>query len=108
MRILIVGNGGREHALLWKLLRDAPDAAFFATRPTPGMAPMCEAVEIAPTDVEALADWAASHRIDCCPIVSPSVVDLHDGPGRDHDRDPPFGPPSDRHHLIGVTAFGLD
>ena len=31
MRILIVGNGGREHALLWKLRRDAPDAEFFAT-----------------------------------------------------------------------------
>ena len=70
MRILIVGNGGREHALLWKLLRDAPDAEFFATRPTPGMAPMCEAVEIAPTDVEALADWATSHRIDLT-VVGP-------------------------------------
>ena len=70
MRILIVGNGGREHALLWKLLRDAPDAEFFATRPTPGMAPMCEAVEIAPTDVAALADWATSHRIDLT-VVGP-------------------------------------
>jgi len=33
MRILIVGNGGREHALLWKLRRDAPAASFFATQP---------------------------------------------------------------------------
>ena len=43
MRILIVGNGGREHALLWKLRRDAPDAEFFATQPNGGMAPICEA-----------------------------------------------------------------
>ena len=72
MRILIVGNGGREHALLWKLRRDAPDAEFFATRPNGGMAPLCEAVEIEPTDIEALAGWAAAHRIDLT-VVGPEA-----------------------------------
>ena len=72
MRILIVGNGGREHALLWKLRADAPDAEFFATRPNAGMAPLCEAVELAPTDVEALAGWAAGHRIDLT-VVGPEA-----------------------------------
>jgi phosphoribosylamine--glycine ligase len=72
MRIFIVGNGGREHALLWKLRRDAPAATFFATRPNGGMAPLCEAVELAPTDVEALAGWAAAHRIDLT-IIGPEA-----------------------------------
>ena len=72
MRILIVGNGGREHALLWKLRRDAPDADFFATRPNGGMAPLCESVEIAPGDVEALAGWASAHRIDLT-VVGPEA-----------------------------------
>jgi phosphoribosylamine---glycine ligase len=72
MRILIVGNGGREHALLWKLRRDAPSAQFFATRPNGGMAQLCEAVEIAPTDVEALSGWAAAHRIDLT-VVGPEA-----------------------------------
>lgn len=72
MRILIVGNGGREHALLWKLRRDAPDAEFFATRPNGGMAPLCESVEIAPGDVEALAGWADAHRIDLT-VVGPEA-----------------------------------
>lgn len=70
MRILIVGNGGREHALLWKLRRDAPDAEFFATRPNAGMAPLCQSVEIAPSDVEALATWASANRIDLT-VVGP-------------------------------------
>ncbi|MEX2049530.1 MAG: phosphoribosylamine--glycine ligase, partial [Gemmatimonadota bacterium] len=70
MRILIVGNGGREHALLWKLRRDAPGAELFATRPNGGMAPLCEPVEIAPGDIEALAGWAAAHRIDLT-VVGP-------------------------------------
>lgn len=38
MKILIVGHGGREHALLWKLHQDAPDAEFFITRGNGGTA----------------------------------------------------------------------
>jgi phosphoribosylamine--glycine ligase len=72
MRILIVGNGGREHALLWKLRHDAPDAEFFATRPNGGMAPLCEAVTISPGDIEALSGWAAAHRIDLT-VVGPEA-----------------------------------
>lgn len=70
MRILIVGNGGREHALLWKLKRDAPHAEFFATQPNGGMAPLCHGIEIAATDVEALADWATKKKIDLT-VVGP-------------------------------------
>jgi phosphoribosylamine--glycine ligase len=70
MRILIVGNGGREHALLWKLHKDAPDAEFFATEPNGGMAPFCTAVQITAGDIEALSGWAASHRIDLT-VVGP-------------------------------------
>ncbi len=72
MRILIVGNGGREHALLWKLRRDAPNSEFFATQPNGGMAPLCEAVEISPNEVEALSGWAAAHRIDLT-VVGPEA-----------------------------------
>jgi phosphoribosylamine--glycine ligase len=72
MRILIVGNGGREHALLWKLRRDEPGAEFFATRPNGGMAPLCTAVPIAAGDVEALSGWAASQRIDLT-VVGPEA-----------------------------------
>lgn len=92
MRILIVGNGGREHALLWKLRRDDPAARLFATHPNGGMAPLCEAVPIAPTDVEALSGWAASQRIDLT-VVGPEaplaagIVDRFDAKGL-----PVFGP----------------
>ncbi|HSG09553.1 MAG TPA: phosphoribosylamine--glycine ligase [Longimicrobiales bacterium] len=72
MRILIVGNGGREHALLWKLRRDAPSAEFFATQPNGGMAPLCSGVPIAASDVEALAGWAAAERIDLT-VVGPEA-----------------------------------
>ncbi|MCA9736547.1 MAG: phosphoribosylamine--glycine ligase [Gemmatimonadota bacterium] len=77
MRILIIGNGGREHALLWKLGRDAPDARFWVTRPNGGMmGPSVEALTLAPTDVEALSGWAAAHQIDLA-VVGPEAPLAH-------------------------------
>lgn len=72
MRILIVGNGGREHALLWKLRRDAPDADFFVTRPNGGMVGACQPVDLAPSDVEGLATWAEARHIDLT-VVGPEA-----------------------------------
>lgn len=71
MRILIVGNGGREHALLWKLRRDLPSAEFHVTRPNGGMAGV-RPVEIAPTDLEALSGFAASRQMDLT-VVGPEA-----------------------------------
>ena len=72
MRILIVGNGGREHTLAWKLLRDAPEATLFVTQPNGGMTSRVEPVAIAPGDVEALAGWAAAQSIDLV-VVGPEA-----------------------------------
>ena len=91
MRILIAGNGGREHALLWKLRRDAPSATFFATVPNGGMAPHCTGVGIAPTDVVALAGWAAANRIDLV-VVGPET--------------PLAAGLADRLRRVGIPVFG--
>jgi phosphoribosylamine---glycine ligase len=108
MRILIVGNGGREHALLWKLRRDAPNADVFATRPNGGMAPHCLGVPIAPTDVEALSGWAASQRIDLT-VVGPEaplaagIVDRFRSKGL-----PVFGPTRDAARIESSKAFAKE
>jgi phosphoribosylamine---glycine ligase len=91
MRILIVGNGGREHALLWKLRRDDPDAEFFVTMPNGGMAGLAEGVEIAPGDIEALSGWAAARQIDLA-VIGPEA--------------PLAKGLVDRLQLRGVSAFG--
>ncbi len=72
MRILIVGNGGREHALLWRLERDAPEADFFATRPNAGMAETARGVDVSPTDAGGVASWATRHRPDLV-VIGPEV-----------------------------------
>ena len=108
MRILIVGNGGREHALLWKLRRDAPGAQFFATRPNGGMASLCEAVELAPDDIEALAGWAGGHHIDLT-VVGPEaplaagIVDRFRAKGL-----PIFGPSRAAARIEASKAYAKD
>ena len=108
MRILIVGNGGREHALLWKLRRDAPDAKFFATEPNGGMAPLCAPVQIAAGDIEALSGWAASHLIDLT-VVGPEgplaagIVDRFEKKGLSI-----FGPSKDAARIESSKVFSKD
>ncbi|MBA2670275.1 MAG: phosphoribosylamine--glycine ligase [Gemmatimonadetes bacterium] len=72
MKILIVGNGGREHALLWKLRRDAPSAEFFITGGNAGTEALARSLPIGAGDIDALASWAADERVDLT-VVGPEV-----------------------------------
>ena len=108
MRILIAGNGGREHALLWKLRRDAPNAVFCVTRPNGGMAGECRAVDIAPGDADGLSRWAADERIDLAVVgpEGPLAAGLAD---RLHERGVPvFGPSAAAARIESSKAFAKD
>lgn len=76
MHILLIGNGGREHALLRKLRSDLPEGRFSVTRPNAGMSDV-EAVDLAATDVDALVAWAIHERPDLV-VVGPEAP-LADG-----------------------------
>jgi phosphoribosylamine---glycine ligase len=72
MKILIVGNGGREHAILWKLRKDAPDATFYITRGNGGTAGLATTVPLSPTEIQPLAGWAVREGIDLT-VVGPEI-----------------------------------
>jgi phosphoribosylamine--glycine ligase len=55
MKVLIVGGGGREHALAWKLRRDDPNIELIAAPGNPGIASLARCV---PTDLDKLKDVA--------------------------------------------------
>jgi phosphoribosylamine--glycine ligase len=108
MRILLVGNGGREHTLLWKLKNDAPKAQFFATQPNGGMAALATGVPIAAGDTEALAGWAASNSIDLT-LVGPEaplaagIADRFRAKGL-----PLFGPSADAARIESSKAYSKE
>src|SRR5690606_7949296 len=61
-----------EHALLWKLRQDAPDAALFVTRGNGGTAGLATSVPIDASEIQALAGWALRESIDLT-VVGPEI-----------------------------------
>jgi phosphoribosylamine---glycine ligase len=108
MKILMVGNGGREHALLWKLRRDLPDGEFFATRPNPGMASLAAGVDLSVEDVAGLASWAEGNGITLT-IVGPEIP-LAKGIGDVFRKRglPLFGPSAAAARIESSKAFAKD
>ncbi|NUQ21943.1 MAG: phosphoribosylamine--glycine ligase, partial [Gemmatimonadaceae bacterium] len=92
MKVLIVGGGGREHALAWKLRRDEPSLELLAAPGNPGIADLARCVAISATDVQALLDLARRESVDLA-VVGPEaplaagIVDAFRGAGI-----PIFGP----------------
>ncbi|MFZ5787170.1 MAG: phosphoribosylamine--glycine ligase [Acidobacteriota bacterium] len=72
MRILVVGSGGREHALVWKLSRAEGLEELFAAPGNPGMAGVATCVPIPADGIVELAEFAASLRIDLT-VVGPEL-----------------------------------
>jgi phosphoribosylamine--glycine ligase len=99
MRILVIGSGGREHALIWALRRNATQPLdLFCAPGNAGIAQLAECVPISVNDIAALLSFSESERIDLN-IVGPEaplaagIVDEFEkrglrivGPGREAAR----------------------
>lgn len=72
MRVLIVGGGGREHALAWKLKRDDPSIEILAAPGNPGIADLGECVAVSATDLDALEHLVRDRAVDLT-IVGPEA-----------------------------------
>lgn len=72
MKILIIGNGGREHALCWKLKSDSRQPTLFCAPGNAGTAQIATNLPISAADIEALTRWAATHRPDLT-VVGPEA-----------------------------------
>ncbi|MGX1901477.1 phosphoribosylamine--glycine ligase [Thermolongibacillus altinsuensis] len=72
MKVLIIGRGGREHALVWKTAQSPLVTKVYAAPGNDGMSDQAELVPIDETNVEALVQWAKNERIDLT-IVGPEA-----------------------------------
>jgi len=73
MRVLVVGSGGREHALVWKLAQSPEITKLFCAPGNGGIGEAAELVDIGAEDVEALTEFAESKEIDLT-IVGPEAA----------------------------------
>jgi len=70
MRILVIGGGGREHALVWKLKQSSHATQLFCAPGNPGIAELAECVPIAANAIAELMEFATSQQIDLT-VVGP-------------------------------------
>ena len=72
MRILVVGGGGREHTLVWKLASSPRVDKLFSAPGNAGIAELAECVEIKVDDLTRLADFAEKNSVDLT-VVGPEL-----------------------------------
>jgi len=86
MKVLVVGNGGREHTLAWKLSQSPDVSKVFVAPGNAGTAVDAENVAIPATDLPALLKFAQKEKIDLtvagpeAPLVA-GIVDLFESAG---------------------------
>ena len=73
MKILVIGGGGREHALVWKLGQSQEVTKVFCAPGNAGIAKLAECIPIWPTDTEELAAFSADRHIDLT-VVGPEAA----------------------------------
>lgn len=72
LRLLVIGGGGREHALVWKLARSPRAEKIFCAPGNPGIAQVAECVDMSSSNVPALLQFARAAAIDLT-IVGPEA-----------------------------------
>ena len=110
MKILLIGSGGREHALAWKLAQSSRVAEVFVAPGNAGTATeaKCRNIDIAATNIEALLEFAKQEAV-AFTVVGPEaplvigVVDLF----REHGLKI-FGPTQAAAQLEGSKAYAKD
>jgi len=81
MKILVIGSGGREHALVWKLKQSPRVSHIYCAPGNAGIKQLATLVDIAANDIDALAEFARREEIDLT-VVGPEdpltrgIVDL--------------------------------
>ncbi len=108
MRILVVGSGGREHAICWKLAQSRHAQKIYCAPGNSGTMEFAENVDIKDDDVDGLADFAEKEKIDLTfvgpegPLVA-GIVDEFQSRGLRI-----FGPSMEAAMLEGSKAFAKE
>lgn len=105
MKVLIIGSGGREHALVWKIAQSRLVSEMFCAPGNPGIKEIANLVDIKADDVNGLLDFARKKKIDLT-IVGPEqplmlgIVDIFEEAGLKI-----FGPSKKAAILEGSKTF---
>jgi phosphoribosylamine---glycine ligase len=106
--VLVVGSGAREHALVWALAQSPSVSQVWAAPGNPGMVALATLVDLAATDVEAIASWAETHQMGLV-VIGPDAAVAAGLADELQKRDiPAFGPSKAAAELEWSKSFAKD
>ncbi len=108
MRILVIGSGGREHALAWKIAQSPLVKELWAAPGNPGIARLARPVDVKGEDLEGVARAVRAHAIDLVVVgpEGPLCAGLADRLAREGI--PVFGPSAAAARIEGSKAFAKE
>lgn len=108
MRVLVIGSGGREHALCWKLRQSPLLEELYCAPGNPGIAEVADLVPIAVDEIQKLADFAGDLKIDLT-VVGPELPLTLGIADEFANRELPiFGPSRQAAELEGSKVFAKE
>ena len=108
MKVLVVGSGGREHAICWKLAQSPKVTELYCAPGNGGIAQVAKCVDVKATDVEGMVKWAKDNAMDFV-VVAPDdplamgMVDALEAAGI-----PAFGPRKNAAIVEASKAFSKE
>ncbi len=108
MKILIVGGGGREHAIAWKLAQSPVQPQLFCAPGNGGISEIAELVDIKATDIEGVCNFAEENKIDLVVVApdDPLVAGMVDALSEKGIR--AFGPNAAAARIEGSKVFSKE
>lgn len=105
MKILVVGGGGREHAIIWKLLQSNKNHNIHCAPGNGGIAQLAQCVPLSATDIDGITAYAAAEKFDLVIVApdDPLYMGLVDKLNKNGIR--AFGPTSDGARIEGSKVF---
>jgi phosphoribosylamine--glycine ligase len=105
MKVLVVGSGGREHALAWKI-RKSPHVSWLGCAPgNEGIRSVAESVEIAADDVEGITRYVHDNEINLTVVGPEAPLAAGIAEGFDNEKHILFGPSKEAAKIEASKAF---
>lgn len=108
MKILVVGGGGREHAIVWKIAQSPKVDKIYCAPGNGGIAELAECVDIGATDIENMVKFAKEKAVDLVMVApdDPLVMGMVDAMEKEGIR--AFGPRANAAIIEGSKAFSKE
>ena len=105
MNLLVVGGGGREHAIIKKLKQNSQVDVIYALPGNGGIAADATCIDIAATDIDAMVEFATQHKVDFVVVAPDDPLALGAVDKLNEKGIPAFGPTKSAARIESSKVF---